>query len=41
MMEKVRKSQSEVLLISKNIASNIKRMRGEVVELSSCSSVHT
>ena len=33
MLEKVRTSQSEILMINKNLAANLKRQRGEVAEL--------
>ena len=33
MLEKVRTSQAEILMINKNIASNLKRQRNEVFEL--------
>jgi len=33
MLEKVRLSQTEILVINKNIASNLKRQRGEVTEI--------
>ena len=33
MLEKVRASQAEILMINKNIASNLKRQRAEVFEL--------
>lgn len=33
MLEKVRTSQAEILMINKNIASNLKRQRVEVFEL--------
>ena len=33
MLEKVRLSQTEILMINKNIAANLKRQRGDVMEL--------
>ena len=33
MLEKVRTSQSEILMINKNLASSLKRQRGEIAEL--------
>ncbi len=33
MLEKVRNSQTEILMINKNLAGNLKRQRAEVTEL--------
>ena len=40
MLDKVRKSQSEILVINKNIASNLKRMRCDMVDVAKNSGVN-
>ena len=40
MLDKVRKSQQEILVINKNIASNLKRMRGDMVDVAKNSGVN-
>ena len=40
MLDKVRKSQQEILVINKNIASNLKRMRADMLEVARNSGVN-
>ena len=40
MTEKVRTSQSEILMINKNLASNLKKQRGEIGEVQAKSTLN-